>query len=145
MKKHPKIHNSIFILMLMLSILVFTGIESFAENTQPPMAAQKSVSEKQIAQDSSRVKTIPEKNAYELKKLANSQKPSGFKYTVFRFFLAMIGVFVSALAIFGGLKFYQKFVLKNNSKLDSVDFNTTLQSPKDFREAINLFLDKTDK
>lgn len=61
-----------------------------------------------------------------------------------KFFLAMFGVLISAGAIFLGLKFYKKFVLKQNQNLENTDYNT-LHSPKNFKEAINMFLDKTDK
>lgn len=64
---------------------------------------------------------------------------------IFKFFTAMFGVLVSSLAIFAGLKFYKKFMLKNNIKLDNIDYDKTLESPKDFKEVINLFLDKTEK
>ncbi len=63
---------------------------------------------------------------------------------LFKFFGAMFGVVASALAIFLGLKFYQKFVKKNNSKFDNFNFSDTLQAPKDLKEAINQFLDKTE-
>ena len=69
----------------------------------------------------------------------------GFQESLLKFFLAMLGVLVSSGAIYLGLKLYKKLVLKNNAKLDDVDYNKTLESPRDFKEAINLFLDKTDK
>lgn len=64
---------------------------------------------------------------------------------ILKFFASMLGVVVSALVIWIVLKLYKKFVFKANSKLDNTDYNTTLESPKDFQEAINLFLDKTDR
>ena len=70
---------------------------------------------------------------------------NGLQTALFKFFMAMLGVLVSALAIFIGLKFYKKFVLKNDTKTDVIDYNNSLESPKDFKEAINIFLDKTDK
>ena len=76
---------------------------------------------------------------------AQSALHNGFMYGVFKFFTAMFGVLVSSLAIFAGLKFYKKFVLKNNSNLDNIDYDKTLESPKDFKGVINLFLDKTEK
>lgn len=145
MKKHPKILNSVLIIMLMLSTLVFTGVESFAFSAGPPAAAQTTVPTKQITPTESGATSIPEKNSRDLEKLSKPEEQTGFKYAFFKFFAAMMGVLVSALAIFAGLKFYKKFVLKNNSKLDNVDYEKTLESPKDFKEAINLFLDKTDK
>lgn len=65
--------------------------------------------------------------------------------TLIKFFSAMFGVLVSILVIWLSLILYKKFMLKNNSKLDNVDYDKTLESPKDFKEAINLFLDKTDR
>lgn len=131
--------------MLMLSTLVFTGVESFALSTEGPAAPQSAtVPSKQITPADSTA-SIPEKNSQELEKLAKPDEQMGFKYAFFKFFVAMMGVLVSALAIFAGLKIYKKFVLKNNSKLDNVDYDKSLESPKDFKEAINLFLDKTDK
>lgn len=61
-----------------------------------------------------------------------------------KFFVAMVGVLVSAGAIFLGLKIYKKFVLKQNQNIDNTDYSTLL-SPKNFKDAINMFLDKTDK
>ncbi|MDD3436569.1 MAG: hypothetical protein PHC64_05395 [Candidatus Gastranaerophilales bacterium] len=69
----------------------------------------------------------------------------GASSTIAKFFFAMFGVIVSSLAIFLGLKIYQKFILKTNVKFDNIDYDKTLQSPKDFKEAVNLFLDKTNK
>lgn len=62
-----------------------------------------------------------------------------------KFFISMLGVLLSALAIWLGLKLYKKFILEKNSKLDNIDYDTTLESPNDFKEAINLFLYKTDR
>ncbi|MFA7659235.1 MAG: hypothetical protein WCY19_07360 [Candidatus Gastranaerophilaceae bacterium] len=139
MKKHPKILNLMLILALMLSIPLFCGLKSFAQDTQTtqPPAVQEQVTPKNALKPA----TIPEKNAYGL----THMEKTGFKYAFFKFFVAMAGVLVSALAIFFGLKFYKKFVLKSNAKLDEIDYDKTLESPKDFKEAINLFLDKTDK
>lgn len=70
-------------------------------------------------------------------------EPTGFKFMIIKFLTAMLGVAVSALAIFVGLKIYKKFVLKNDTKTSDIDYNESLESPKDFKEAINIFLDKT--
>ncbi len=63
---------------------------------------------------------------------------------ILKFLFAMLGVLISAIAIFGGLRIYQKFVLKQGANSDNTNYST-LQSPKNLKEAINLFLDKTDK
>ena len=85
--------------------------------------------------------SIPEKNKHAIKQM----KENGVQHKLLKFFTAMAGVLISSLAIFLGLKFYKKLALKNYSKIDTIDYEKNLESPKDFREAINLFLDKTDK
>lgn len=72
-------------------------------------------------------------------------EPQGFQYSLLKFLTAMSGVLISAGAIFAGLKLYKKFVLKSGSSSSNSAEGTSLQSPKDFKEAINLFLDKTDR
>jgi hypothetical protein len=138
----------IFVIMaITCSTLVFTGVECFAADTVP--AVQTTSTEKQSkvgipAHQSNDVKqsaTIPEKNAY----AAEHMEKTGFKYAFLKFLMAMLGVLVSALAIFAGLKFYKNFVLKNDAKQGNIDFDKTLESPKNFKEAINLFLNKTNK
>lgn len=64
---------------------------------------------------------------------------------ILKFFGSMFGVLISALVIWLGLKIYKKLAIKDNAKLDNFDYEKNLDSPKDFKEAINLFLDKTDK
>lgn len=142
MKKHLKIHNIVIILAIAFSTLVFTGVESLALNSQA-YAAQTVIpsQKKSIENNISEPSTIPEKNAYAI----THMKKTGFKYTMFKFLIAMLGVLISSLAIFIVLKLYKKFILKNNVKLNSIDYDKTLESPKDFKEAINLFLDKTNK
>lgn len=64
---------------------------------------------------------------------------------VIKFFGAMLGVAISSFAIFFGLKLYKKITLKNTSKSDNINYDKNLETPKNFKDAINLFLDKTDK
>lgn len=84
--------------------------------------------------------TIPEKNAGALTRI----KKNGLKYGIFKFLLAMTGVTVSALAIFIGLKLYQKFILNKGVMPSKTAGSSEFETPKDFKEALNLFLDKTD-
>lgn len=125
---------------LLFSILVFTGVECSAELTP---TSQTTLTQEQTALNQKTVNapSIPEKNAYAL----THMEKKGFKYTLFKFFMTMLGVIVSALAIFLGLKFYKKISLKKSLKQDNVDYDKLLESPNDFKDAINLFLDKTDK
>lgn len=130
---------------IMFSTLVFTGVETFAADTAPTTptavpAAQNAQSDKQIPPaDAKKPATIPEKNAYAM------EQNTGFKYAIIKFLTAMLGVLLSCLAIFGGLKFYKKIVLKSDLKQTEIDYDKTLESPKNFKEAINLFLHKTNK
>lgn len=140
MNKNKFLHFSI-ILALLFSILVFTGVErATALKTQPAVTHGTAFTKT----GAPKVKSIPEKNMSALNQLDHLEKKS-FKYNVFKFFTAMFGVLVSALAIFFGLKLYKKVMLKNLAAQDMVDYKNSLESPKDFKEAVNLFLEKTDK
>jgi len=127
MKKHL-ITLNLVIFMAIFSTL-FVGVETFAFTSTSP-AVQTAVPTRQITPSVAEPNTIPEKNAYDM----THMEKTGFKYGIFKFFLAMLGVLISSGAIFLGLKFYKKFVLKNNAKLDDIDYNKTLESPKDFKE-----------
>lgn len=140
MKKNMKIFNFIIILTLIFSTVIFSRAESFALNSQVP-PSQTIVQEKKSDSNAVKPSTIPEKNAYAL----THMKKNGIKYGVLKFLMTMIGVLISSLAIFLGLKIYKKFILKNDAKLGNMDYDKTLESPKDFKEAINLFLNKTKK
>lgn len=153
MKRHLqtfnlKIITLIFITFSIPAIITFAGGKCFAADIQPPSAQKPMQTAAPIASPTSetekpakKIDSIPEKNAYAL----THMEKGGFKYGLFKFFIAMLGVLISCLAIFGGLKLYKKIILKGSAKFDNIDYNKTLESPKDFKEAINLFLDKTDK
>jgi hypothetical protein len=65
---------------------------------------------------------------------------------IVKFLIAMLGVIISIAVIWLCLKFYKKFVLnKNGSNFDKINYNNNLETPKDLKEAINLFLEKTDR
>lgn len=140
MRKHNKTLSFIVIFIAIVSIFTFVRVEVFAQDNQPQVA-QTTTGQEHSKTKADKPLTIPQKNAYALSHIPNK----GFKFALFKFLAAMFGVFISALAIWIGLKIYKKIVLKDNSKLDEIDYNKTLESPKDFREAINLFLDKTDR
>lgn len=144
MKKLLKLLKLTIIFIAIFSTFIVISGESKA------FAASNTSTSSSVAQDTQKVQadsktkqsaTIPEKNAYKV----THMQPKGFKYAIFKFFLAMLGVLVSAVAIFAGLKLYKKLALKTNAKFDSIDYDKTLESPKDFKDAINLFLDKTDR
>lgn len=144
-KLHKKL-NLILIFTFILSTFLFMNIKCFAAGpaTVPPIQAPAgALSENQIPQSAKGYQpaTIPEKNAYTLTHL---NKEDNFKVGILKFLIAMIGVLVSVLVIFLVLKLYKKVMLKNNLNLGSIDYDKTLESPKDFKEAINIFLDKTE-
>lgn len=144
MKKLLKLLKLTIIFIAIFSTFVLISGESFAFVISDAPVLKPVATNAQKIQTDSKVKqstTIPEKNAYKVTHL----QPKGFKYAIFKFFLAMLGVLVSAVAIFAGLKLYKKLALKTNAKFDSIDYDKTLESPKDFKDAINLFLDKTDR
>jgi len=134
------------ILALFLT-LVFTGVKNntFFDASMGNIAIAASV-EKQA--NPSTQKVLPQsdskKNVTEPSSTDKKER-GGFQYYLFRFLMAMLGVIVSSAAIFLGLKLYQKFVLKKGLSSDEKDYENTLESPKDFKEAINSFLSKTDK
>ena len=135
-----------FILIFLIFALNLGESKAFASNSTPanPAIKTQTVAQKTVTTSESSVKTpqsIPEKNKYALTHI----KKDGFRYKFFKFLMAMLGVFVSSLAILGGLKIYKILGLKNSSKIDTIDYEKNLESPKNFKEAINLFLDKTDK
>lgn len=144
---------SLIVISAIFSTLVFsTGVECFAENIsakntptmpQTPTAqpAQQVPTNQITPAEQSSTPDFSQKNSYELAHMGENSPKS----KILKFFIAMLGVLLSAAAIFGGLKFYKKFILKNNSKNDKINYEKTLESPKDFKEAINIFLEKTDK
>lgn len=153
MKKILKVSSTIiFTFAIIFSTLSFVFIytvnPTFAADVQPqpvqiqtaPVAAPAPATvQPQATQSEAVPKTIPQKNAYKL-------RHTGAKYSALvKFTATMFWVLVSAAIIFLGLKTYQKIALKGNVKADKIDYEKSLESPKDFKEAINLFLDKTDK
>ncbi len=151
MLKKPKSKNNFFKLILSLVLLltpVFAGVDGssvlgvFVQDVKAETAQSPTTSSPQDIKP----QTIPEKNIKMFSHMGKEKvQKLGFKDALFKFFMAMLGVLVSSLAIFGGLNLYKKVVLKNNKAFDEKDYENTLESPKDFKEAINLFLNKTDK
>lgn len=74
-----------------------------------------------------------------------SEKPkSHVVNTVFKFLLAMLWVCISSIIIFIILISYKKLILKGKPVTPTYESTEeTLDTPKNFKEAIKLFLDKT--
>ena len=140
MKNHLKKLNIILVGIAIFSTFMFVGCKSSAFASSQP-TVQTTSARSAVAPNNSEPSAIPQKNAYDVTHMPKT----GFKYGLFKFFMAMLGVFVSAGAIFIGLKLYQRLMSKGNAKFDNIDYDKTLESPKDFKEAINIFLEKTDK
>lgn len=63
---------------------------------------------------------------------------------VLKFLLAMIWVVISSIIIFILLISYKKLILKdNNQEINYENTSQSLDTPKNFKEALKLFLDKT--
>ena len=92
-------------------------------------------------QESAQTKEAPTKAVKPPKENSkNSTEPGMIK-----FFVAMFGVLFSSLVIFGGLKFYNFLLSKKGSTSTAKGNKKSLESPKTFKEALNSFLEKTDK
>lgn len=155
----------VLILTLSLSTLVFSGVESKAVegqtegvhlgskysalNSAPTQSEGKKTDQipadsKIFAPQTTAVKDNKGSVAVKNLPLKKESKKS-LKQYLFMFLKAMFGVIVSALAIFGGLKLYKGLLLKKNALFESKKIKNSLESPKTFKDALNLFLDKTDK
>ncbi len=142
-------NNKLWLNLLFSFLFLMFSTALFACATEPVVPTAQSVPAEQSApvaqsipaQSNAMPATIPQKNAYEL----THMEKDGFKYGILKFLLAMTGVIVSALAIFLGLKIYQKFVLNKGTMPAKTVSGSELETPKDFKDALNLFLDKTDK
>lgn len=132
MKKHLKIVKILLILIATFSVIIAT---------QNVAKSAPSTTTQSVQQETKTLTSIPEKNAYALSHMEHA----GFKFAILKFLLAMLGVAISAAAIWIGLKLYKNFMLKNNLNIGNIDYDKTLESPKDFKDAINQFLHKTDK
>lgn len=146
-KKLKKNLNLVLIFTFILSGLLLASPKGLAVNPvmpQPAPAPVQAIPANQVPPPSSGMQpsTIPQKNAYALTHL---NKQDDFKAGVLKFLMAMVGVLVSVLVIFLVLKFYKKVMLKNNLNLGNIDYDKTLESPKDLKGAINIFLDKTEE
>lgn len=72
---------------------------------------------------------------------AATKAPVSKKAIAFRFVMAMLGVAASSVVIYVGLSVYNK-MFKSES-VAVVGLNS-LRTPENFKESINLFMEKTD-
>ena len=78
----------------------------------------------------------------EIKKQTKTKK--SYMNIIFKFILAMVWVCISSIIIFIILISYKKLILKGKSITPTYEsMAESLDSPKNFKEAIKLFLDKT--
>lgn len=135
MKKHLKTVKILLILIAAFSVMLIT--QNVANSATSTTTQTVQTTQQEVKAPAS----IPAKNAYALAHMEHT----GFKFAIVKFLLAMLGVAISAAAIWFGLKLYKKLMLKNNLNIGNIDYDKTLESPKDFKDAINQFLHKTDK
>lgn len=138
--------NKFFNLTLIVTLFFMNASFCMAQSSLQPTILPPVVQSNQIPQPDK--KPIAQDPAKILAEQASTQpvlpEQRGFKYSIIKFLLAMAGVLISAFAIFLGLKLYKNLILKPN-KNEEDGTKETLESPKNFKEAINLFLSKTDK
>ena len=145
MNKKQLLKHSLISIFAIFTIL-FAGIATvnsnkvFAVDNQPQTTVSTPNTQTESKQISSTADSIPEQNATDLKQFEKFSVKTG----LVKFGFAMLGVLLSALIIYLGLKIYKKFSVKKVAAPDSFGEKNSLDSPKDIKEAINLFLDKTD-
>lgn len=130
-----------FILTIIISVFAFSDVKSFAVNTSAPVAQTLTPETARAVNEAKDTLKFAQKNNVAF----NHPEEKGFSYAIYKFLMAMLGVVISAIAIFLGLKVYKKFILRNDTKHENIDYNKSLTGPRDFKEAINIFLAKTDK
>lgn len=119
---------------------IYTSSVSAAE----PILEQTAVSA-QSGQGIDKIQLSTKNKVFNKADSQSADQNANLKNKLIKFLTALFGVIVSSLTIFFVLKLYKKFGLKGNSDGANIDYSKTLESPKDFKDAINLFLDKTDK
>ena len=72
---------------------------------------------------------------------AVTKAPVSRKAIAFKFMMAMLGVATSSVVIYVGLSIYNK--LFKSQSVDVVGLKS-LRTPENFKESINLFVEKTD-
>jgi len=127
-----KFSISIFFIIC-FAVLSNCVVFSEPQNTQPVQQTQKEVvSGEEIPE------TIPEKNYENLMKIKDSPKTS----KAFNVIVSLVALIILGVLGFAGYKFYKKISTQNY--IISSPPDETLETPKDFKTAINLFLEKTD-
>ena len=98
----------------------------------------------QSTQDAINNTTTPELNAVK-KEIQKQTKPrKSFVNIIFKFILALVWVCISSIIIFIILLSYKKLILKGKPVTPTYESTEqSLDTPKNFKEAIKLFLDKT--
>jgi len=153
MKNHKQLQYnllySVIFFTLVFSTLVFAGAESAAVDAAAPITNSQALPPNSkifapqtppttpAVQQSKKTTVLQKDSAVPLKK--DSIK------LILRFLLAMAWVLASAAAIFGCLKLYKVLIKKNGADSKGNMGKKSLESPKTFKEALNSFLDKTDK
>ena len=133
------------ITVFVLFTILFTGSVAISSNAAiaeavPPQATTSTSSQTTTNSVSTTDESIPEKNASELEHFSKKGMQNGFV----KFGFAMLGVLLSAIVIFFALKLYKKLGGKVVSAPDTFGVKNSLDSPSEMKDAINLFLDKTD-
>ncbi len=148
MKKKLSFLNLSFMIVAIFSTLAFARVENvfsssvaYAEQSQvTQQVSQQTENNKKPVRIDDAPQSIPEKNIQTLKTMDKNST----KYKVFKFFVSMLGVAISALAIYGGLKLYKTIISRASLFPKEPKYDNTLETPTDFKTAINMFLKKTE-
>ena len=135
LKKFSLIVVFIFSFAFLSSSVVFS--ENAVQPDVQPVAAEQATEQTKVVEETP--DTIPEKNYENMVKIIDTATDS--KTFAILIFAASLGLL--ALILFGGYKIYKKH--KEQGYIVSAPPKETLESPKDFKTAINLFLGKTDE
>ena len=115
-----------------------TGNNVYREDTLAHKAVTESID------DTINAAPVEEKSVLS-KELKKQTKPkTSITSILFKFLFAMLWVIISSIFIFLILIAYKKLILKGGSVLPTYEsLEHSLETPKNFKEAIKIFLDKT--
>lgn len=106
----------------------------------PVSESLQDVPKKEILVSNIKPLTEPLGELEEIPELQPEVKP---KSTLFKFAIAILWVLISSIIIYFSLMSYKKISSRTDFGIDAEE--NTLNAPKNFKEAINLFLRKTKK
>lgn len=133
------------IIIILVSIMLFSGCYVFATAKEDVSTSNQDiivrVKQKQdnLSKSATEEAVEASQDFVTKKAVANKKTP---KQIILKFILSMMWVIISSAIIFGILVGYKKIANPKTNIIQDKK-NDSLDSPKTFKEAVNLFLDKT--